>query len=82
MTILLRRLRRTGRNYTAAVLLNLALLDTVLTPPGRAMTAQVRIMPAARRFRDSELLTLPDGEVAVLSTPLDLPRARPAVSDN
>lgn len=67
-----RRLRHPGtalRNYAAATLLNLALVSTVLTPPVRAQGAQTRVVRDARRFRETELVPLGDGEVGVLSMP-------------
>ena len=64
------RLRQQGRTYAAAVLLNLALVNTTLTVPERAPTAQTRIVTNARRFRDTELVTLTGGTTGVLSLPL------------
>lgn len=66
------RLRQQGRTYAAAVLLNLALVNTTLTAPERPPAAQTRIVMNARRFRDTELVTLAGGEAGVLSLPLEV----------
>lgn len=71
MTEFVSRLRRGGRNYAAAAMLNLALVSTVLTPPERPVSAQTRIITDARRFRDTEVIALEDGAVGVLSTPYE-----------
>jgi hypothetical protein len=65
------RLRRGGRNYAAAAMLNLALVSTVLTAPERPVSAQTRIVTDARRFRDTEVIALEDGAVGVLSAPYE-----------
>ncbi len=76
---LVARLRRGGRDYAAAVLLNLALINAVLTSPPRQPIAQVRVLPSRGPFRETELLRDGDGEaVGVLARPLDL--ARPAAT--
>lgn len=82
MANLTRRLRRGGRNYAAAVLINLVLINTVLTPPARSGGAQTRIVTAARRFRETELVTLPGGEVGVLSIPYTAGTARTTIEAN
>ena len=82
MTGLTRRLRRGGRNYTAAVLLNLALITTGPAPAKRAAGAPTRIVAAARRFRETELVTLPTGEVGVLSLPYTADTSRAPIGAN
>ena len=62
----------TLRSYAAATLLNLALVSTILTPPDREQAAQMRVVKNARRFRDTELIDLGDGEVGVLSVPIEV----------
>ena len=80
---LVARVRRGGRDYAAAVLLNLALVSTVLTSPRRPPVAQVRVLPAGGPFRDTELLRDRDGElVGVLARPLDLARSTVTASPN
>ena len=77
------RLRRGGRDYAAAALLNLALLNTVLTPPVRRPVVQVRVVAAAGPFSPTELLVRPGGEIAgVLARPLDPDQARATPSLN
>lgn len=66
-----RRLRRGLRDYLAAVLLNLALLNVVLTPPVRRPVVQMRVIAGASRFHATELLVGASGEPdGVLSLPL------------
>ncbi len=78
---LVARLRRGGRDYAAAVLLNLALVNAVLTSPPRQPIAQVRVQPSRGPFRETELLRDGDGEpVGVLARPLDL--AHPAATES
>ena len=72
----------TLRNYAAATLLNLALVSTILTPPDREQAAQMRIVTRARRFRDTELIDLGDGEVGVLSVPLESRESQTMVGMN
>ena len=80
-TGLVARVRRGGRDYAAAVLLNLALVSTVLTSPRRPPVAQVRVLPAGGPFRQTELLRDRDGmPVGVLARPLDLARPTAAAS--
>jgi hypothetical protein len=77
------RLRRGGRGYAAAALLNLALLNTVLTPPVRRPVVQARVVAASGPFSPTELLVRPGGEIAgVLARPLDPDRARATPSLN
>lgn len=67
----LARLARGARAYAAAVLLNLALLNTTLVAPPRRPVVQVRVVAATGPFRPTELLTGDGGEPAgVLSLPL------------
>lgn len=61
----------TVRSYVAAVLLNLALVNTVLTPPDRPRAAQTRVAHYGRRFRDTELIHLRGGDTGVLSVPYE-----------
>jgi hypothetical protein len=77
------RLRRGGRDYAAAVLLNLALVNAVLTSPPRQPIAQVRVLPSRGPFRETELLRDDDGEpVGVLAKPLDPARSGATASLN
>ena len=77
------RVRRGGRDYAAAVLLNLALVNTVLTPRSRPPVAHVRVLPAGGPFRETELLRDRDGmPVGVLARPLDLARSTATTSPN
>ncbi len=77
------RLRRGGRDYAAAVLFNLALVNAVLTSPPRQPIAQVRVLPSRGPFRETELLRDDDGEpVGVLARPLDLARSSATASLN
>ncbi|HEX5501290.1 MAG TPA: hypothetical protein VFW96_01625 [Thermomicrobiales bacterium] len=67
----LARLARGARAYTAAVLLNLALLNTTLVAPPRRPVVQVCVVATTGPFRPTELLTGPGGEPAgVLAVPL------------
>lgn len=66
MSGLVRRLRRGSRNYVAAAMLNLALLNTVLTPNTRPAVAQTRSIATTPRFRETELVRLENGSVGVL----------------
>ncbi len=79
-----RRLGRGGRNYAAAALLNLALVNTVLTPPQRAGGAQTRVVAHHndRRFADAECVTLPDGATGVLSLPFELVGSATTIGEN
>lgn len=72
----------TIRSYATAVWLNLALVSTILVPPERVPVAQVRIVTNGRRFRDSELLTLADGGVGVLSVPLETRPLERTIGEN
>lgn len=76
------RLRRGGRNYAAAAMLNLALVSTVLTPLERPIGAQTRMVTDARRFRDTEVIALGDGTVGVLSTPYEPDEAGTIIGAN
>ena len=84
MTDFVKRLGRGGRNYAAAALLNLALVNTVLTPPQRAASAQTRVAAHTngRRFAETECVALPGGGLGVLSTPLALDGRDSTIGDN
>ena len=62
----------TLRNYAAATFLNLALVSTILTPSDRQQAAQMRIVTNARRFRETESIDLGNGEVGILSVPIEV----------
>lgn len=82
MTNLVQRVQRESRTYAAAVLLNLALVNTVLTPPRRPVSAQTRIVTSAQRFRATETIALGDGGAAILSTHYDPELSQPAIGVN
>ena len=71
----------TFRGYVAAVLINLALVNTVLTPPDRPRASQARIVTMSRRFSDTELLVCDDG-FGVLSIPYERGTERPLIAAN
>jgi hypothetical protein len=76
-----RQPRLTLRNYAAAALLNLALVSTILTPPDRPPSAQMRVVANARR-RDAELVALGAGETGVLSVPYEGGAGRSTIGAN
>lgn len=79
----LARLASGARAYVAAVLLNLALLNTTLSAPPRRSVVQVRVVAAAGPFRPTEILAGPGGEPAgVLALPLPDCRATTTASLN
>lgn len=72
MTRLLERFRYRGREYAAAVLLNFALVQAVLTPPAGRTVARVRVVVLDGPFLPTELLRDERGTVVgVLAQPLD-----------
>lgn len=83
MTRLLGRLRHRGRGYAAAVLLNFALVQTVLTPPTRRAVAQVRVVALKGPFLPTEALRDERGiVVGVLAQRLDAARTPTTIAAN
>jgi len=70
------------RSYLVAVLLNLALVNTILSAEDRPPPAQVRMITDGRRFRDTELVRLGDGTVGVASVPYCVREAEGQIGRN
>ena len=70
------------RSYVAAVLLNLALVNTVLTTEDRPPAAQLRMVAVAPGFRETELVPLGDGTRGVASVPYRSGEVAGAIGQN